>query len=65
MVRRILGKRRAETGSEYKMRREDAELPKSEPGNVRRLLQELEALRRARRARRGSKPRKVTSAGKY
>ena len=44
------------------MRREDAELPKSEPGNVRRLLQELEALRRARR---GSKPRKVTSAGKY
>jgi len=42
-IRSILGKRRAGTGYEYKVRWKDTWLPKSELGNAQRLLQEFEA----------------------
>ncbi len=56
-IRRIIGKRRAGKGYEYKVRWKDTWLPKSELGNARRLLQEFEAQCRSQR---GPEPRRVT-----
>ena len=45
-VRRILGKRWVEKGSEYKVRWKDTWLPRSQLANAQRLLQEFEARHR-------------------
>ena len=59
-IRKILGKRRAGTGYEYKVRWKDTWLPKGELGKAQRLLQEFEKPM----AQRGFKPRAATRAGK-
>ena len=59
-IRKIIGKRRAGKGYEYKVRWKDTWLPRNELGNARRVLQEFEARQLAHW---GSKPRRATRAG--
>ncbi len=57
-IRKIVGKRRAGKGYEYRVRWKDIWLPRSELGNAKRLLQEFEARRRAQRGyRQGGRAR--------
>ena len=56
-IKKIVGKRRAGKGYEYRVRWKDTWLPRSDLGNARRLLREFEA-------QRGPKSRKATRAGK-
>ncbi len=58
-IRKIIGKRRAGKGYEYKVRWKDTWMAKCELANAKRLLQEFEAQHRAHR---GDGPRKPTRA---
>ena len=60
-IQKIIEKRRAGKGYEYKVRWKDTWLSNSELGNARRLLQEFEAHGRVQR---GFTSRKATRAGK-
>ena len=60
-ITKIVSKRRAGKGFEYKVHWKNTWLPKSELGNARRLLQEFEAQYRAQP---GPKPHRPTRAGK-
>ena len=58
-IRKIIGKRRAGRGYEYRVRWRDTWLPRSELGNARRLLQEFEARSRAQRDDKGGRPNRA------
>lgn len=60
-IRKVVGKKRAGKGFEYRVRWKDTWLHRSELGNAQRLLQEYEA---GRKAHRGPKPCKATRADK-